>query len=70
MLLLYTDGVTETLDTAGTEHGLVRLLQSVNGSYRLSLQGLVNTCMDAVNDFRGGAAKSEDSTIMALRFTG
>jgi sigma-B regulation protein RsbU (phosphoserine phosphatase) len=67
-LLLYTDGVTETLDLAGAEYGTERLLQSLSAPRPALPTELINTCVSSLNDFRGEGNKADDLTLMALKF--
>ncbi len=69
-LLLYTDGVTEANDHTEEEFGMARLIESVNGSYAGEASGMVQNCVSAVDAFRGAAARNDDLTIMAVKFTG
>jgi sigma-B regulation protein RsbU (phosphoserine phosphatase) len=64
-LLLYSDGVTEARDSTGAEFGIERLLRSINGG---ETEALVNNCLAAVEDFRGAAARSDDLTVMAVKY--
>ncbi len=69
-LLLYTDGVTEAADNDEREFGIERLLESINGSGERQPAVLVRNCLEAVEGFRGNAVKTDDLTIMALKFAG
>lgn len=67
-LLLYTDGVTEAVDREEREFGIERLLGSINGAAVYEPSILVRDCLTAVEGFRGNAVKTDDLTIMALKF--
>jgi sigma-B regulation protein RsbU (phosphoserine phosphatase) len=69
-LLLYTDGVTETTDVAGTEYGIERLLQSLGAPPLLQPSKLINTCVNSLIDFRGDGIKADDLTVMAIKYAG
>lgn len=69
-LLLYTDGVTEAVDRDEKEFGIDRLLQSINGAGDYEPSILLRSCLEAVEGFRGNAVKTDDLTIMALKFAG
>jgi len=69
-LLLFTDGVTEANDNDGTEFGTDRLRESINGSAVGNPTDLLQTCVNAVAAFRNGAARNDDVTMLALKFTG
>lgn len=68
-LLLYTDGVTEAADFSGAEYGIERLLQTVSVPFSLQPEELIRNCVDDHDRFRGSIEKTDDLTIMALRFT-
>ena len=69
-LLLFTDGVTEANDRSGTEFGVARLRASLNGSAAGPPTELLQTCVNAVAAFRGGAERNDDLTMLALKYTG
>jgi sigma-B regulation protein RsbU (phosphoserine phosphatase) len=69
-LLLFTDGVTEANDAYGAEFGTERLRASINGSASGHPTELLQTCVDAVAAFRDGAARNDDLTMLALKYTG
>ena len=67
-LLLYTDGLSETLDSFGNEYGMDRLSRLMNENKNSSSDGLIRICREELNAF---AAKlpTDDLTIMAIRRT-
>ena len=69
-LLIFTDGVTEANDHTGAEFGTARLRESINGSAAGRPTDLLQTCVNAVAAFRNGAARNDDLTMLALKFTG
>ena len=69
-LLLFTDGVTEANNPDGSEFGIERLRNSINGSAYGRPTELLQTCVDAVAAFRGGAIRNDDMTMLALKYTG
>jgi sigma-B regulation protein RsbU (phosphoserine phosphatase) len=66
-LFLYTDGVTESRDPAGAEYGVERLQRTMAREASGSASELVTTCRTDVATFRGGAPRSDDLTILAVR---
>ncbi|HEX6279256.1 MAG TPA: SpoIIE family protein phosphatase [Pyrinomonadaceae bacterium] len=68
-LLLFTDGVTEANAADGSEFGTDRLRESINGSAYGHPTELLQTCVDAVAAFRNGAARNDDLTMLALKYT-
>jgi sigma-B regulation protein RsbU (phosphoserine phosphatase) len=69
-LLLYTDGVTEAMDTGGTQYSerrLERFLASRNGP---APRRTVDDLIDDVRRFAGGVPQSDDITVLALHYLG
>src|SRR6266700_3907004 len=66
-LILYTDGVTEALNTEGDEFGLGRTIESVRASATDGAQAIVKRVIDDVNDFIGSTPKNDDITLIAIR---
>ncbi len=70
LLLLFTDGVTEAMDTEDrlfSEHRLEQLLTSMDTD---DADKVVDTTMVAVKAFAGEAEQADDITILALAFHG
>ena len=68
-LVLYTDGVTETLNADGDEFGLERMMQSVRASATKGAQTIVKRIIDDVRDFTGSVPQNDDITLIAIRKT-
>src|SRR5881398_2139338 len=68
-LVLYTDGVTETLNSEGDEFGVDRMMQSVRASANDGAQAIVKRIIEAVRDFTGSAPQNDDITLIAIRKT-
>lgn len=67
-LLLYTDGLTETLDKAENEYGHDRLSSLVARTERsLPPNLLIDACLNDAASFRGAAPRTDDLTVMAIR---
>jgi len=64
-LVLYTDGVTEALNSDGEEFGEQRLQELLTLGYGLHATELRDRVMSAVNDFTGGRTQ-DDATLMVL----
>lgn len=64
--LLYTDGVTEAMDTDGALYGEERLEKLANEHYFLHPRRLVESVRRDVSEHSHGAEQSDDITIMAL----
>src|SRR5881409_2131168 len=68
-LVLYTDGVTEALNTEGDEFGLDRMMESVRASANDGAQAIVKEITPEVRDFTGSAPQNDDMTLIAIRKT-
>ncbi|MFZ0917786.1 MAG: GAF domain-containing SpoIIE family protein phosphatase [Candidatus Udaeobacter sp.] len=68
-LVLYTDGVTEALNTEGDEFGVDRLMQSVRSSAKDGAQAIVKKIIQEVREFGGPAPQNDDMTLIAIRKT-
>ena len=66
-VLLYTDGVTETLNAEGDEFGLDRVMQSVRASATNGAQAIVRKIIEDVRDFTGSLPQNDDITLVAIR---
>jgi sigma-B regulation protein RsbU (phosphoserine phosphatase) len=68
-LVLYTDGVTEALNTDGDEFGLDRMIQSVRASATDGAQTIVKRIIEEVRNFTGSVPQNDDITLIAIRKT-
>jgi phosphoserine phosphatase RsbU/P len=68
-LVLYTDGVTEALNTDGDEFGLDRMIQSVRASATDGAQTIVKRIIEDVRNFTGSFPQNDDITVIAIRKT-
>ncbi|HEX9636526.1 MAG TPA: PP2C family protein-serine/threonine phosphatase [Acidobacteriota bacterium] len=67
VLLLYTDGVIETLNAAGREFGLERLRQLVLAHQEGSAYDLVQRLFEELESFQGGRRALDDRTAVAIK---
>ena len=68
-LVLYTDGVTEALDTDGNEFGIERTMQSVLASADNGAQAIIARLIDDLRNFVGSHPQNDDITLIAIRKT-
>ena len=68
-LVLFSDGVTEANNEAEEEFGVSRLIESVNRAAINEPTDLLQNSVAAVSTFRGGAARNDDLTMMALKYS-
>jgi sigma-B regulation protein RsbU (phosphoserine phosphatase) len=66
LILLYTDGVSESIDEDGEQLGLERLLKIAHGLPTDSAAAAGQGLLAAVTRFRGSAAATDDETVVAL----
>src|ERR1700693_1968962 len=68
-LVLYTDGVTEALDTDGNEFGVERTIQSVRASAANGAQAIIARMIDDLRNFVGSQPQNDDITLISIRKT-
>ena len=68
-LVLYTDGVTETLNSEDDEFGVDRMMQSVRASANDGAQAIVKRIIEDVREFTGPVPQNDDITVIAIRKT-
>ncbi|THF57249.1 SpoIIE family protein phosphatase [Pseudothauera rhizosphaerae] len=69
-LLLYTDGVTEAMDTAGSLYGNERLFRLMEGATGESARAVVARITEDVHLHAGAAEQSDDITVLAVGYRG
>jgi phosphoserine phosphatase RsbU/P len=69
-IIVFSDGVSEALNTAGDEFGDPRLEAVTANTGALSAQAIVDRIVAAVRTFTKGAAQSDDITVMVIRYLG
>ncbi|MBN2542922.1 SpoIIE family protein phosphatase [bacterium] len=67
VVLLYTDGVTETMDQNEEEFGEERLINVVRKCLGLSPSEISETVMDELQEFSEGGIQEDDITIVILK---
>jgi len=65
-ILLYTDGVTEAMNTAHAEYGEERMMQAVQAA-PLNAADIVSAALADVRKFAGKAHQHDDITLVALQ---
>jgi sigma-B regulation protein RsbU (phosphoserine phosphatase) len=68
-LVLYTDGLTETLNSEGDEFGVDRMRESVRASAKDGAQAIVKKIIEDVREFTGSVPQNDDMTLIAIRKT-
>jgi sigma-B regulation protein RsbU (phosphoserine phosphatase) len=67
LLLLYTDGISESYDESGTQLGLERLLSIARSLPTESAVAAAKELLAVVTRFRGAAPSADDETVVALQ---
>jgi len=66
-LLLYTDGVSETMNAAEDEFDEERLIAAVRSGAALKATDLIDHIMKACDEFAAGAPQHDDMTLVVVR---
>ena len=66
-LLLYTDGLTESRNSAGTEYGLQRIHALAARHIQMAPAGLISECIGDLHTFGEGSKQTDDLTLLAVR---
>jgi sigma-B regulation protein RsbU (phosphoserine phosphatase) len=66
-LVMYTDGVSEAMNTAGEELGIERLADILGQATDKSSQQVIETIKAGIADFTNGAEQSDDITMLVLK---
>jgi phosphoserine phosphatase RsbU/P len=67
MLVLYTDGITEAMDSSGSELGQRGLLELARGMEVESPVQVSHALISGVEAFRGDAPRRDDETLVVLQ---
>ena len=66
-LVLYTNGLSEVRNGSNTQYGEERLAELVSRGSALSPRQLIGACLEDLTDFRSGASKTDDLTVMVIQ---
>ena len=67
VLVIYTDGVSEAMNTAGEEFGEERLLEVITAARDLDPEAIKKRVLESVDAFVGNAEPSDDLTLVIVR---
>jgi sigma-B regulation protein RsbU (phosphoserine phosphatase) len=70
VLVVFSDGITEALNTDGAEFGEARLMSSITANRAASAQTILERLLADVQEFIRGVEQSDDLTALILRYTG
>ena len=68
-LFLYTDGLTEAMNSEHKLFGMKRVEQVLGSCVNLQPKEIINTIIEAVHGYVKGAEQSDDLTMLAIRYT-
>lgn len=66
-LILYTDGVTEALDSNGFEFGMKQMILSIQASAAEGASGVIKRLTDDLRNFVGTNPQNDDITLIVIR---
>lgn len=66
-LVLYTDGVTEALDTDGEEFGMANVIKAIQASASEGAAGIITRLTDDLRAFVGPFPQYDDITLIVIR---
>jgi sigma-B regulation protein RsbU (phosphoserine phosphatase) len=69
-IIIFSDGVSEALNSAGDEFGDARLQAIAEQIGQATAQTIVDRIVSDVRAFTKGAAQSDDITVMVIRYLG
>ena len=69
-IFLYTDGITEAMDAAGTLYSDQRLATLLSQADGAPPEQLIRSVVDSVKQYCGETPQSDDITALALRYRG
>ena len=67
MLVLYTDGITETMDSSDVEFDVAGLCNAVLEYRDLSAEQIVNRVLKAMNFHGQGSVQADDRTLVVIK---
>jgi sigma-B regulation protein RsbU (phosphoserine phosphatase) len=70
VLLVFTDGVTEAMDTGDNLYSDERLMQTVQDISEISADSVLKTVRSSVDEYAHGAEQSDDITMITLQYKG
>ncbi len=70
MLVLYTDGVSEAMNSMNDEYGLEKFIRLLRANRERQPAELIDIVYQSVLDFSGTALQSDDFTMLVSRFQG
>jgi sigma-B regulation protein RsbU (phosphoserine phosphatase) len=69
LFVFYTDGIVDALDEEGREFSLARLCAIIEEQQSKPAQQIVEAVFEAIDRFRGGAPRADDTTLVVVKIT-
>ncbi len=69
LLLTYTDGISEAMNSAEEEWGEEAMIAAAQQSIDGTVEELVKAIFDAADAFAGGAPQHDDMTVLVMRYS-
>jgi len=70
VLAIYTDGITESLNSEGEQFGTGRLVEAVKGLMNQKAELIIEGVLDQLKAFSGGLQAEDDITMMVIKVEG
>ena len=67
VVCLYTDGITDALNTAEEEFGLDRLITVLEENHLKSAREIVNAVLNAIRDYSRSMKQRDDITFVIIK---
>jgi|GEM_PF-2133491 len=67
LLFIYTDGITEAMNSKREEYGELRLLEAIKKYHHLPAQEVSDKVLDDIQDFTAGFPQSDDITYVVVK---
>jgi sigma-B regulation protein RsbU (phosphoserine phosphatase) len=67
VLIGYTDGISEAMNSADEEWGEERMIAHAASCVHLSAQQMLDSLLDAADRFAGGAPQHDDMTLVLMK---
>ena len=67
VVLLFSDGATDAVNSRGDFFGHENLLKSIKRHRELPAQGLCTAVLQEISDFQGDAQQADDIALVAIR---
>jgi PAS domain S-box-containing protein len=67
VMVVYTDGITEAINSAGVAYGIDRLCEIVRVSHRLLADGIRKAVLNSLREYIGGQRLLDDISLLVIK---